>query len=46
MKSEATKKPYNRPELLMYGDLREITLATSGKSKNVDSGTAPNNKTS
>jgi hypothetical protein len=40
----ATKRPYARPELTVYGDLRRSTLTTSSGLKN-DGGAHPNHKT-
>jgi hypothetical protein len=39
-----TKKPYNRPQLQVYGDLREITQ-TVGKTGQTDGGSSPVNHT-
>jgi hypothetical protein len=37
------RKPYVKPQLQIYGDLRQITQATSAGKKNDNAMTAPNN---
>ena len=44
MKSESIKKPYETPELSVYGDIREITQSATGKSGD-DGATKGNSKT-
>jgi hypothetical protein len=34
--TKRSKKAYRQPQLQVYGDLREITQATSNTSKNLD----------
>jgi hypothetical protein len=43
---KTTKQPYHTPQLLAYGDIREITMAVASTSKNADGGKAGANKTS
>jgi hypothetical protein len=38
----ATRKPYRRPELRVYGDLREITQTTSAMGSKMDMSTGMN----
>ncbi len=35
------KKPYEEPHLRVYGDIREITHASSSKPSNLDGGSNP-----
>lgn len=39
------KKEYRRPQLVVYGHIREITATTGLMNKNADSGKGTNNKT-
>ena len=41
-----SRKRYVQPQLLTYGDLREITQTVNGTSKNLDGGMGTTNKTS
>jgi hypothetical protein len=40
------RKPYERPRLEVYGDIREVTDAVGMSSVNADGSHASNNKTS
>ena len=39
-------RPYIRPQLVIYGDIQEITQAVASNSKTSDSGSGMTNKTS
>jgi hypothetical protein len=39
--SQETKKPYKKPEILVYGDLRAITQSVGVKSPHTDHAGAP-----
>ncbi len=39
------KKPYSKPELTQYGDIRDLTNAVGSTTKNSDGGTGKTNKT-
>jgi hypothetical protein len=39
------KAPYHSPQLIVYGDIREITRAGGSTSKVRDGGAKPNTKT-
>jgi hypothetical protein len=45
MKLESAKLPYKKPELTIYGDLRQVTQ-TAGNMGKADSGMSPMHKTS
>ena len=45
MKSESSKKLYKTPELVVYGDLREVTQTVGDKSKVEDGGSGKNSMT-
>jgi len=40
-----TRKPYNKPELQVYGNLLEMTNKVAHNSPHLDPGTYPNNRT-
>lgn len=42
---ETTKKPYTAPQLISYGDIREVTLTVGNKSTKGDGGTGSMDKT-
>jgi hypothetical protein len=43
--ADAAKRPYARPVLRTYGDLRQLTLAKGRHGANADGALANNNKT-
>jgi hypothetical protein len=43
--SRAPRKPYQRPKLTIYGDLRQITQTTSAMGRSIDMTTGQMNKT-
>ena len=42
---DGVKKTYISPRLIVYGDVRAVTLAVGSTTKAGDGGMAPNNKT-
>jgi hypothetical protein len=42
---EEQKKPYQSPELVVYGDIKKITQAMNASASTLDGGGAPVNKT-
>ena len=39
--NEKAKKPYTAPELVVYGDIREITKSATNTGMNTDGGSPP-----
>jgi len=44
-REQTSKKPYESPSLVTYGDIREITQAVGNTTMNNDGGMDPTNKT-